>query len=53
MPGKGRSDKWWEVYEAVRRKGKSKASAAKITNSVVPPVAGASKPKRKRRARKP
>lgn len=32
-PGMGHSDKWWEMYHALRREGHSEESAAKITNS--------------------
>ncbi len=33
MPGMGHDAKWWREYEALRRAGKSKTSAAKITNA--------------------
>jgi hypothetical protein len=33
MPGRGHSDKWWREYEALRKKGHTKESAARITNS--------------------
>lgn len=33
--GMGRSDKWWEVYHALVRDGKSKESAAKIASTQV------------------
>jgi hypothetical protein len=33
MPGMGHSKKWWEMYEALRKEGHSKESAARITNS--------------------
>jgi SPP1 gp7 family putative phage head morphogenesis protein len=32
-PGMGHSDKWWEIYHALRREGHSEESAAKIANS--------------------
>lgn len=34
-PGMGRSEKWWEVYHALRREGYSEESAAKIASSRV------------------
>lgn len=33
--GMGRSDKWWEVYHALRREGHDKTSAAKIASTQV------------------
>jgi hypothetical protein len=33
MPGMGHDAKWWAQYEALRRSGHSKESAARITNS--------------------
>lgn len=33
MPGMGHSKAWWDMYEALRRKGHSKESAAKMTNA--------------------
>lgn len=33
MPGMGHSKAWWDQYEALRAKGMSKQSAARITNS--------------------
>lgn len=36
MPGMGHSAEWWRVYEALRRKGHSKSSAARIANTMVP-----------------
>ena len=33
MPGRGHSKAWWKQYEALRDQGKTKASAAKITNA--------------------
>jgi hypothetical protein len=43
MPGMGRSNKWWQIYHAVKKGGKSKASAAKIASATLG--------KRKRRKR--
>lgn len=34
-PGMGHSDKWWEVYHALRRQGHDKESAARIANTQV------------------
>lgn len=34
-PGMGRSKKWWGMYEALRKQGHSKESAARITNSKI------------------
>lgn len=36
MPGMGHNARWWAEYEALRRKGHSKSSAARITNSDQP-----------------
>lgn len=44
MPGLGHSKAWWRQYEALRRKGYSKRSAARITN--------ARRKKRKKRRRR-
>lgn len=33
MPGRGRSKRWWNIYHAIKRSGKSKKSAAKIASS--------------------
>jgi hypothetical protein len=33
VPGMGHSDAWWRQYEALRRAGHSKESAARITNA--------------------
>lgn len=33
MPGMGHDAKWWREYEALRSRGYSKSSAARITNS--------------------
>jgi hypothetical protein len=33
MPGLGHDAAWWRQYEALRRSGHSKESAAKITNA--------------------
>jgi hypothetical protein len=33
MPGMGHSDAWWKMYEALRREGKTKEQAARITNA--------------------
>ncbi len=33
MPGLGHSAEWWKMYEALRREGHSKESAARITNA--------------------
>lgn len=33
MPGMGHPPAWWDMYEALRRQGKSKESAARITNA--------------------
>lgn len=41
MPGKGRTDKWWRTYHALRKQGKTKEQAARI----------ASKPPKKRKDR--
>jgi len=32
-PGMGHSDKWWEIYHALKKEGHSEESAAKIANS--------------------
>jgi len=34
MPGLGHSPKWWRVYEALRKKGHSKESAARMANAM-------------------
>lgn len=33
MPGMGHPPEWWTMYEALRRSGHSKESAARITNA--------------------
>ena len=33
MPGMGHSKAWWDQYEALRAKGATKSSAARITNA--------------------
>lgn len=35
MPGMGHSKAWWDMYEALRREGHSKESAARMTNAHV------------------
>lgn len=47
MPGLGHSKKWWDIYEALRREGHSKESAARIANSRMVEHA----PRRKKRSR--